>query len=325
LFDSSPKDSDGENPDTDGSSTKSKIDNQERPYDENSTKDINTVGPSINTAISNINTGSPTINTVRLSDDYFGANNDMRSLDGVELDISNLSTTYHVPTTLNTIIDKDYSLDNVIGDMQSGLQTRRMTVTTNEQGFISAIYEEKTHEFDRGYVAFGGGAKGGKIIGKGTIRTAILRLDPPLRAEHVSYLIAYHHTSNALDDSLYDIYLTFATAREIWESSEKKYRTQVACSKKFFVEKILNFKMNNAKPVVKQVEEIQIIVHEMMERRITPNIINTTSRKSIIVGSMGNQGTKLRIVATRKRMEAVWRKFQSSKPCGISKRVFWSY
>ena len=66
-----------------------------------------------------------------------------------------------------------------------------------------------------------------------------------------------------MDDSLYDIYSTFATAREIWESLEKKYRTQVACSKKFVVGKFLNFKMNDSKPVVKQVEELQIIVHEM--------------------------------------------------------------
>nr|GEU98696.1 hypothetical protein [Tanacetum cinerariifolium] len=138
-------DSDGVNLDTDGSSTERKIDNQERPNDENSTKDINTVGPSINTASLNINTASPTVNTVRLSDDYFGANNDMKSLDGVELDISNLSTTYPVPTTPNTRINKDHSFDNVIGDMHSGVQTRRMTVTTDEQGFISAIYEEKTH------------------------------------------------------------------------------------------------------------------------------------------------------------------------------------
>ncbi|GJZ36684.1 DNA polymerase zeta catalytic subunit-like protein [Tanacetum coccineum] len=50
---------------------------------------------------------------------------------------------------------------------------------------------------------------------------------------------------------------------EIWESLEKKYMTQVACSKKFVVGKFLNFKMNDAKPVVKQVEELQIIVHEM--------------------------------------------------------------
>nr|GEW78992.1 chlorophyll a-b binding protein 3C, chloroplastic [Tanacetum cinerariifolium] len=44
---------------------------------------------------------------------------------------------------------------------------------------------------------------------------------------------------------------------------KKKYRTQVACSMKFVVGKFLNFKMNDAKPVVKQLEELQIIVHEM--------------------------------------------------------------
>nr|GFC42260.1 hypothetical protein [Tanacetum cinerariifolium] len=38
LFDSSLKDSDNANPDTDAPSTESKIDNQEKPNDENSTK-----------------------------------------------------------------------------------------------------------------------------------------------------------------------------------------------------------------------------------------------------------------------------------------------
>nr|GFD06183.1 hypothetical protein [Tanacetum cinerariifolium] len=136
--------SDGDNKDNDGPYKESEIDNQERPNAENSTKDVNTTGPSINTASSNINTASPTLNTVRQSDDFFGAYNDMRSLDEVEVDISNISTTYPVPTTPNTRIHNDHSFDNVIGDMQSGVQTRRMTVTTDEQGFISAIYKEKT-------------------------------------------------------------------------------------------------------------------------------------------------------------------------------------
>nr|GEW39648.1 hypothetical protein [Tanacetum cinerariifolium] len=139
-------DSDGENQDDDGPSTESEIDNQERPNDENNTKDINTVGPSINTTTSNINTASLIVNTVRLSDDFFGADNDMRSLDGVELDISNISTTYPVLATPNLRINIDHSLDNVIGDIRSGVQTRRMIVTTDEQGFISAIYKAKTYE-----------------------------------------------------------------------------------------------------------------------------------------------------------------------------------
>ncbi|GJQ97982.1 putative ribonuclease H-like domain-containing protein [Tanacetum coccineum] len=64
--------------------------------------------------------------------DFFG--------DETEVDMSNITTTYPVPSTLNTRIYKDHSLDHVIGDVQSSVQTRRMTKTTNEQGFISASY-----------------------------------------------------------------------------------------------------------------------------------------------------------------------------------------
>ena len=63
--------------------------------------------------------------------------------------------------------------------------------------------------------------------------------------------------------NLCGIYSTFKTARELWESLENKYKTEVACSKKFVIGKFLNFKMSDAKSVVKQVEELQVIVHEL--------------------------------------------------------------
>ncbi|GJY69888.1 putative ribonuclease H-like domain-containing protein [Tanacetum coccineum] len=102
--------------DDEGVSQESGIDDQERP--KNSSQDVNITGPSINTASTNANT----------------------------VDMSNITTTYLVPSTPNTRIHKDHSLDHVIGDVQSGVLTRRMTKTTNEQGFISAIYEGKTHK-----------------------------------------------------------------------------------------------------------------------------------------------------------------------------------
>ncbi|GJS06755.1 putative ribonuclease H-like domain-containing protein [Tanacetum coccineum] len=164
--DGPPPSSDAERKDDEGPSKESGIDDQERPEYENSTKDVNTVGPSINTASTNVNTGSPnintfslTVNTVRLSgyqsppdmpplgdyatleatyDDLFGDEADMRNLGEIEVDISNITTTYPVLSTLNTRIHKDHSLGNVIGDVQSGVQTRRMTKTTNKQGFTSA-------------------------------------------------------------------------------------------------------------------------------------------------------------------------------------------
>ncbi|GKD91198.1 hypothetical protein Tco_1366705 [Tanacetum coccineum] len=119
------------------------IDYQERT--ENSAQDVNTVGPSINTVSTNFNIGSLNINTISPTvpttllestfADFFG--------DESELDLSNIATTYPVSTTLNTRIHTDHSLDHVLGDVQSVVQTRRMI---NEQGFISVVYEEKTHE-----------------------------------------------------------------------------------------------------------------------------------------------------------------------------------
>ncbi|GJS61437.1 putative nucleotidyltransferase, ribonuclease H [Tanacetum coccineum] len=118
-----------------GVSKESGNDDQERP--ENSTQDVNTAGSSINTKPDMFSLGdNATLEATHA--DFFG--------DETEVNMSNITTTYIVPSTLNTRIYKDHSLDHVIGDVQSGVQTRRMTKTTNEQGFISAVYEGKTHE-----------------------------------------------------------------------------------------------------------------------------------------------------------------------------------
>ncbi|GJR53169.1 retrovirus-related pol polyprotein from transposon TNT 1-94 [Tanacetum coccineum] len=165
LFDSSSKNASNDesqpSSDTEKKDDESGIDDQEKP--ENSTQDINTAGPSINTASPtlnadslNINTVSPTFTTARSNGsqtepDMFSFRNNaiLKAIhtyffgDETKVDTSNINTTYLVPSTPNTRIHKDHSLEHVIGNVQSGVQTRRMT---NEQGFISAVYEGKTHE-----------------------------------------------------------------------------------------------------------------------------------------------------------------------------------
>ncbi|GKF36082.1 hypothetical protein Tco_0112840, partial [Tanacetum coccineum] len=129
LFDSSSKNASNDEPqlssdagkkDDEGVNKESGFDYQERP--KNSTHDINTAGPNINTANTNVNTGSLNINTVSPTvttapleathADFFG--------DETKVDISNITTIYSVPYTLNIRIHKDHSLDHVIGDVQSG-------------------------------------------------------------------------------------------------------------------------------------------------------------------------------------------------------------
>ncbi|GJZ55463.1 putative ribonuclease H-like domain-containing protein, partial [Tanacetum coccineum] len=148
LFDSSSKNASNDEPqpssdagkkDDEGVNKESGIDDQERP--KNSTQDINTASTNVNAGSLNINIVSPTVTTAPLEATHVDF-----SGDETEVDMSNITTTYPVPSTPNTRIHKDHSLDHVIDDVQSGVQTRRMTKTTNEQGFISAFYEGKTHE-----------------------------------------------------------------------------------------------------------------------------------------------------------------------------------
>ncbi|GKF36530.1 putative ribonuclease H-like domain-containing protein, partial [Tanacetum coccineum] len=66
--------------------------------------------------------------------------------DEPEVDLGNITNSYIVPTTPNTRIHKDHPIDNVIGDVKSSVQTRRMTKPTFEQGFLSDVYEQKTYD-----------------------------------------------------------------------------------------------------------------------------------------------------------------------------------
>ncbi|GJY64426.1 hypothetical protein Tco_0465886 [Tanacetum coccineum] len=144
LFDSSSKNASNDEPqppcnagkkDDKGVCKESRIANQERP--KNSTQGVNTARPSINTKPDMFSLeDNATLEATHV--DFFG--------DETEVGMSNITTTYPVPSTPNTRIHKDHSLNHVIGDVQSGVQTRKMTTTTNEQGFISAVYEGKTHE-----------------------------------------------------------------------------------------------------------------------------------------------------------------------------------
>ncbi|GJS66507.1 putative ribonuclease H-like domain-containing protein [Tanacetum coccineum] len=118
------------------------IDDQERT--ENSAQDVNTTGPSINTTSTNFNTGSLNINIVSpavataplesIYADFFG--------DESELDLSNIATTYPVPSTPNTRIHKDHSLDHVIGDVQSGEEPKKVIQALKDPSWIEAMQEE---------------------------------------------------------------------------------------------------------------------------------------------------------------------------------------
>ncbi|GKB78471.1 putative ribonuclease H-like domain-containing protein, partial [Tanacetum coccineum] len=96
-------------------------------------RDISTVAPEFNTATSEGLMGPiPTTEDTQLGDQ--------------ELELGNISLSYEVSSTPYTRVHKDYPIDHVIGDVGSSVQTRRMTTSYSELGFVGAIYEGKTHQ-----------------------------------------------------------------------------------------------------------------------------------------------------------------------------------
>ncbi|GJT46970.1 retrovirus-related pol polyprotein from transposon TNT 1-94 [Tanacetum coccineum] len=120
-------------------------DEKDKFEDDSSPKEVNAVGQHIKTA-------SP-YNSPK---DMFkmGASHTLEAThveffsdkDEPEVNLGNITNSYPVPTTPNTRIHKDHPIENVIGDVKSSVQTRRMTKPTSEQGFLSAVYEQKTHD-----------------------------------------------------------------------------------------------------------------------------------------------------------------------------------
>ncbi|GJU02510.1 putative ribonuclease H-like domain-containing protein [Tanacetum coccineum] len=60
--------------------------------------------------------------------------------DGAEADMNNLDTTIQVSPIPTTRIHKDHPLDQVIGDLQSATQTRKMSKNLEEHGFLDRGY-----------------------------------------------------------------------------------------------------------------------------------------------------------------------------------------
>ncbi|GJS97911.1 putative ribonuclease H-like domain-containing protein [Tanacetum coccineum] len=128
--------------------------------DDSSSKVVNAAGEHVNTTSFEVNTGrfklnivDPSVNTASSNDkdspkDMFklGASHTLEAThveffidEGEpEVDLGDITNSYTVPTTPNTRIHKDHLIKNVIGDVKSSIQTRRMTKSTFEQGFLSA-------------------------------------------------------------------------------------------------------------------------------------------------------------------------------------------
>ncbi|KAH9751211.1 hypothetical protein KPL71_014192 [Citrus sinensis] len=83
-------------------------------------------------------------------------------------------------------------------------------------------------------------------------------------AWHHSDFLCKNYVMNGLSDSLYNVYIGKKTAKELWESLDRKYKTEDVGTKKFVVGRFLDYKMVDSKTVISQVQELQIILSEIL-------------------------------------------------------------
>nr|GEW29543.1 hypothetical protein [Tanacetum cinerariifolium] len=117
---SKPSSDDGKKVDEDPRK-ESKCKDQEKEDNVNNTNNVNTVSSTVNIA------GTNRVNVV-------------------VADMNNLDTTIQVSPILTTRIHKDHPLDQVIGDLQSATQTRKILKNLEEHGFVSTIQQTKNHK-----------------------------------------------------------------------------------------------------------------------------------------------------------------------------------
>ncbi|CAH9133608.1 unnamed protein product, partial [Cuscuta epithymum] len=84
-----------------------------------------------------------------------------------------------------------------------------------------------------------------------------------------SDFLCRNYVLNGLHDALYDMYSKLATAKELWNALDHKYKSEDADAKKFVVGRFLDFKMVDSKTVLSQVEEMQMIFNEIRDEGMT--------------------------------------------------------
>lgn len=85
---------------------------------------------------------------------------------------------------------------------------------------------------------------------------------------HCDYL-SRNYVLSFMSDDLYKVYESLNTAKAVWDALEFKYKTQDAGTTKFLVGKFLEYRMVEEKSVEEQVEELEVMFHEMHAEGMT--------------------------------------------------------
>ncbi|XP_075110198.1 uncharacterized protein LOC142181242 [Nicotiana tabacum] len=112
-----------------------------------------------------------------------------------------------------------------------------------------------------------------------------IKEDPPVMAENTpdderlvvteawkhSDFLCKNYILSYLEDGLYNVYSVMETSKVLWNALEKKYKTEDVGLKKFVAARFLDFKMIDTRSVITQVQELQVIVHDLLAEGMVIN------------------------------------------------------
>ncbi|GJX93180.1 putative ribonuclease H-like domain-containing protein, partial [Tanacetum coccineum] len=104
---------------------------------------LNVVGPSVNIASSNEQDSPKDMFTMGASHTLEATHIEFfTDEDESEVDLGNITNSYTVPITPNTIIHKDHPIDNVIGDVKSSIEPTSIAKALSDSSWVEAMQEE---------------------------------------------------------------------------------------------------------------------------------------------------------------------------------------
>nr|XP_033509974.1 uncharacterized protein LOC117274730 [Nicotiana tomentosiformis] len=86
-----------------------------------------------------------------------------------------------------------------------------------------------------------------------------------------SDFLCKNYILSGLEDDLYNVYSNVETSKQLWIELERKYKTEDAGLKKFVAAKCLDYTMVDSKSVITQVQELQVIIHDLLAEGLIIN------------------------------------------------------
>nr|GEY85890.1 uncharacterized mitochondrial protein AtMg00810-like [Tanacetum cinerariifolium] len=147
-----PSSDDGKKVDEDPSKENERND-QEKEDNVNSTNNVNTVSLTVNVTGTNKDNELPFDPNMHALEDVstFKFSSDDED-DGTMANMNKLDTTIQVIPILTIRIHKDHPLDQLIRNLQSAIQTRKMSKNLEEHGFVSSIHQRTNHKDLQNYL-----------------------------------------------------------------------------------------------------------------------------------------------------------------------------